>query len=127
MEECSRYVPAMIQSFFLVCALVLRATLCAQAFEIPTKTTQFPDGRIVFPRSDAKSGQGNSLTWEYKPTRWGMYEIVLAYRSNTPGPKNVRIEIAGQQFQNESGARETSQEFSFFPINRFYLAKSAPF
>ena len=117
----------MIRSFLCLLVIVFEATLFAQPFEIPAKTTQFPDGRIVFPRSEATTGPDSSLSWKYKPSRWGMYEIVLAYQSDTAGPKNVRIEIVGQQFQNESGVRETSQEFSFFPIHRFYLAKSDPF
>jgi hypothetical protein len=113
-------------SFGLACALVLPGVV-AQVFEIPVKTTQFPGGRIVFPRSEAKSGPDNSLIWEYKPTRWGMYEIALVYPLDTAASESVQIEVAGQKFTKLTGDREASQEFGIFPVSRFYLAKSEPF
>jgi hypothetical protein len=114
-------------SVLLLSAVLLEMSLVTPAFEIPAKTTQYPDGRIILPRSDVNSSEGSSFVWAYKPSRWGMYEIALVYSPDTAAPRDLQIEIAGQKFKDTGGVREAFEEFILFPMGRFYLVKSAPF
>jgi hypothetical protein len=93
----------------------LPATIVAETGE---GTAQFPDGRIVFAALDAKvqgnrarleSNPGNhrigfwtdasdSVKWEYKPTRWGMYDVELTFSADGGEGTELQFEIAGQTF-----------------------------
>lgn len=92
--------------------------------EVPAKVTQFANGEIAFPLSDAEKGEGNSLVWKYKPTRWGMYDVVLL-RSPQARFSEVVVEVAGKRFGITPPKGFTSS--SLHKAGTFYLEKAEPF
>src|SRR3954469_25849050 len=94
---------------------------------VAARAAQLPDGRIVFSAAEGKlRGQaarneskvklrasGDGVSWTFKPTRWGMYDIELT----AEGVGGLEVEVAGKRF-NGSKART---------IGRVYVAKSEPF
>jgi hypothetical protein len=90
-----------------LCVLILLSTLHAAE---PIQT--LPSGEVIF------SGSGLEKTaWDWKPTRWGMYDVILRSRDRL---SNVEVQIGTNLF----GQREV------FPpqvtLGRFYLSKADP-
>src|SRR5436190_3187729 len=117
------------------------------ALETGEKTDQFTDGRIVFSALDAKvqgnkakleSHPGNhrigfwtdpadSVSWEFKPTRWGMYDLELAFSADGGDGTELQIELAGQTFRVMRPSTGSWYRYQTLPIGRFYLARAEPF
>jgi len=130
-------VPAQVQ-------VTLPATLVLETAE---KTTLFPDGRIVFSALDAKvqgnkakleSHPGNhrigfwtdstdSVSWDFKPTRWGMYDLEFAYSADGGAGTELQFDIAGQTFRVTRPSTGSWYRYETLPIGRFYLARAEPF
>jgi hypothetical protein len=117
------------------------------ALETAEKTGQFTDGRIVFSAFDAKvrgshakleSHPGNhrigfwtdpadSVNWEFKPTRWGMYDLDLAFSADGGDGTVLQFDIAGQTFRVTRPSTGSWYRYQTLPIGRFYLARAEPF
>ena len=112
--------------------------------EVAEKTTQFPDGRIVFSALDAtvegvkaklESHPGNhrigfwteigdSVHWDYKATRPGMYDVELCYSLAGGGASKVEIELGGETAQAELSPTGSWYRYSTAPAGRIYIAKA---
>src|SRR5579871_3779386 len=108
------------------------------------KTTQFPDGVIIFPASDSKNdvevghidpttGEHhlklprvlkNAYHWDYKPTRWGMYEVELTGAAHGENQSVIEIKVAGHGFAVTPKSTGGTNEFQTIRAGRFYLEKS---
>src|SRR5687767_16015760 len=103
------------------------------AFIGGAQTKQFDDGRIIFPATDGKlsgaatlqsanvlfNGDG-SVTWNYKPTRWGMYDIELTLAGERYDKVELEVELPNK----------TLKVSNFAPVakvGRFYVSKAEPF
>jgi len=91
--------------------------------ETAENSAQFPDGRIVFSALDARvqgsrarleSNPGNhrigfwtdpkdEVSWELKPTRWGMYDLELTCSAVGAEGSELQLNIAGQFFKTRHG------------------------
>jgi hypothetical protein len=123
---------AVLRLFFA--SLVLHAQLWA--------ATQLPNGEIHFAASEANisgtSAKFNSaqeaieswtnpddtVSWEYKPTRWGMYDLEIVGAKDTADTQ-LSIEIAGQTFP--FNVLQSRDRFQTSRVARVYIAKSEPF
>jgi hypothetical protein len=117
--------------------------LVAWAVSVPIQgATQHPDGRIIFAAAEAKvpgksagdaeaeeitwMGGPGSMSWDYKPTRWGMYDLELVHMAQQLGaPINLRVELGEMRFQME--LRNTGEGFQTSRVARVYLENSKPF
>ena len=117
------------------------------ALETAEKTSQFSDGRIAFSALDAKvqgnkakleSHPGNhrigfwtdptdSVSWDFKPTRWGMYHLELAFSADGGEGTELQFDIAGQTFRVTRPSTGSWYRYQTLPIARFYLARAEPF
>jgi lysophospholipase L1-like esterase len=115
--------------------------------ETAEKSGQFADGRIVFSALDAKvqgnrakleSHSGNhrigfwtdaadSVSWDFRPTRWGMYDLELAFSADGGDGTELQFEIAGQTFSVTRPSTGSWYRYQTLPMGRFYLADSKPF
>jgi hypothetical protein len=104
--------------------------------------TQLANGEIHFAAKEAKvngsSAKFNStrdvieswtnaedtISWEYKPTRWGMYDLELVGAKDSSGTQ-LSIEIAGQTFPFD--VPQSRDRFQTSRVARVYIAKSEPF
>ena len=109
-------------------------------------TGQLSDGRIVFTAGDAKiqgtdvrleSQPGlphigswatltDSVTWDFKPTRWGRYSVEMVLASDVAGAE-MTVEIAGEKLTATRPATGNLGTYQTLSFGSFYLAKSDPF
>ena len=115
--------------------------------ETAEKTALFAGGRITFSALDAKvqgakaklethpgnhrigfwTDASDAVKWDLKPTRWGMYDLELAYSADGGDGTELLFEIAGQSFSVTRPSTGSWYRYQPLPIGRFYLAKSEPF
>ena len=109
---------------FVVSGVLLSAIPAGALESIPEKTTQLPNGQIILPVTDAMAEGDGSLSWKYKPTRWGMYDVELVFENATPSA--ATLQIGKERFRMSGDVRELGPH-SLASVTRFYLAKSEPF
>jgi hypothetical protein len=89
---------------------------------------QDDDGRIVFDASAARlvGDETNQCSWDYKPTRWGMYDVSLTYAN--AGPTGSEVEVAFGPTKvtgtlDTAGSRDGDATLS---LGRLYVADTKP-
>ena len=115
--------------------------------ETAENTAQFSDGRITFSALDSKvsgakakleSHPGNhrigfwtdaadSVSWYYKPTRWGMYDVDITFSANGGEGTEVVLEIAGKTLKVTRPSTGSWYRYTTLRAGRVYLEKSEPF
>ncbi len=102
---------------------------------------QLPDGRIEFGTTDAavsgsavidgtagvRLGSGSGVVrWNYKPTRWGKYDVVAEVRA--AGEVSLAVDVAGTpvSFRGTVPKKGTASTGTV-TVGRVYVAKSDPF
>lgn len=108
---------------------------------------QIPGGRIAFVPKDAKlagerlkldtganadvitgwTTKADAATWEYKPSRWGKYDLEIAYSADGRDPVEFNLIVAGQVFPLSLHSAGKSTRNHTASAGRFYLAKSDPY
>ena len=111
--------------------------------EVAEKTTQFPDGRIVLSALDAKvkgetakleTHPGNhrigfwtelvdTVHWDYKATRPGMYDVELSYSLAGSGNSRVEISLGKEAAEGELAPTGSWYRYSTARIGRMYIHK----
>ncbi len=101
--------------------------LPVRAQELPSSITQRPNGEIILPITAATRSTDGTLSWTYKPTRWGMYDVEVLSPGNPPTA--FRVQVAGKELTAPSDATpaKNGDNEAFSPLGRFYLEKSEPF
>jgi len=145
------YLPRMIRPLRLLFATwftLLCAVAEGAADSLPLeKSRQLSDGQIVFSASDGKaeaegnahaqrdetkaavvlSGSGTAdVSWNYKPTRWGMYRLEVIAGSENSGGVPIEIEIAGQKFSTRVSASGADSDHPL-DLGTIYITKTEPF
>ena len=108
--------------------------------ETAAKTGQVPGGRISLLAHEAQiQGTGARLVaapagefigdwtnrtdvvqWDYKPSRWGRYDLSLAVAGE--GEAELVVEVAGQKFTVKRPPTGGSERYQTIPVGRLYLA-----
>src|SRR5579872_6567607 len=122
----------------------LPATILLETAE---NSAQFGGGRITFSALDAQvqgshakleSHPGNhrmgfwtdpsdTVTWQFKPTRWGTYDLELTYSADGGDGTELQCDIAGRTFTVTRPSTGSWYRYATLPLGRFYLEKSEPF
>jgi lysophospholipase L1-like esterase len=117
------------------------------ALETAENTGQFSDGRIVFSALDAKvqrskakleSHPGNHrigfwidpddlVLWDFKPTRWGMYDLECAFSADGGDGTELQFDLAGQTFHVTRPSTGSWYRYQTLLIGRCYLSRAEPF
>ena len=132
----------MSHSFRPAFAALLVALLFFQVQGAGVAAFQNPEGRILFPVvagqasinsrskpitvSPATLSTGESIRWDFVPTRWGRYDLRVDYVSGTSETR-LRVEIAGQNTEVVIPAGGKLGQVASFIATRIYLAQSNPF
>ena len=102
--------------------------LCCQRLPAAEIVRQDDDGRIVFDASDVRivGDETNQCSWDYKPTRWGMYDVSLTYAN--AGPTGSEVEVAFGPTKvtgtlDTAGSRDGDATLS---LGRLYVADTKP-
>jgi lysophospholipase L1-like esterase len=115
--------------------------------ETSEKSGQAEFGRITFSPANARLDGGHlklvnqpgdvrvtswtdttdSVEWEYKPSRWGMYDLELAYSADAGEGTVIKIECAGQTYTVPCRSTGGGNQFSTVSAGRFHLSKAEKF
>ena len=128
--------------------LTVPATMPATVLlETTENSARFSDGRIVYSALDAKV-QGNSaklethpgnhrisfwtdladsVSWDYKPARWGMYDVEIAFAAQGGGGTDLHFELAGKTFTVKRPSTDSWYRYQTLDIGRLYLSDAKPF
>ena len=111
--------------------------------EVAEKTAQFPEGRIVLSALDAKvEGEkaklethpgnhrigfwteiGDSVHWDYRATRPGMYDVELCYSVAGGEGNEVEIAIGGEKLKAKLADTGSWYRYSSVAAGRVYIPK----
>ena len=114
--------------------------------ETADNSKQLSDGRIIFSSLDAKikgdtakleknpsnyrigfwSNVSDSIFWNYKATRWGMYDVELTYSLESKKSK-IHIQIGDQSINSEIQATNSWYKYNTVKLGKIYLPKSGQY
>ena len=114
--------------------------------EIADNSKQLGDGRIIFSSIDAKikgntaklekkpsnyrigfwSNLSDSIFWNYKATRWGMYDVELTYSLESKKSK-IHIQIGDKSINSEIQATNSWYKYNTVRLGKIYLPKSGQY
>jgi hypothetical protein len=102
--------------------------LCASRSAGGEGVRQEDDGRIIFTATADRvvGDETNQCSWDYTPTRWGMYEVSLTYANAGPAGSEVEVacdaaKVVGTLDTTGSVDRDTTQS-----LGRLYVADTKP-
>ena len=89
---------------------------------------QEDDGRIVFDASNARivGDETNQCSWDYKPTRWGMYDVSVTYANAGSAGSEVEVAFGTTKVTgtlDTAGSRDGAATQS---LGRLYVADTKP-
>ena len=89
---------------------------------------QEDDGRIVFDASNARivGDETNQCSWDYKPTRWGMYDVSVTYANAGLAGSEVEVAFGTTKVTgtlDTAGSRDGAATQS---LGRLYVADTKP-
>ena len=73
------------------------------------------------------SDAADAVSWDFKPTRWGMYEVEVTYSAAGGDDTELSVEIAGKTFTVARPGTGSWYRYATLPVGRFYLEKSQPY
>ena len=114
--------------------------------ETADNSKQLSDGRIIFSSIDAKikgntakleknpsnyrigfwSNVSDSIFWNYKATRWGMYDVELTYSLESKKSK-IHIQIGDKSINSEIQATNSWYKYNTVRLGKIYLPKSGQY
>ena len=114
--------------------------------ETADNSKQLGDGRIIFSSIDAKikgntakleknpsnyrigfwSNLSDSIFWNYKATRWGMYDVELTYSLESKKSK-IHIQIGDKSINSEIQATNSWYKYNTVMLGKIYLPKSGQY
>ena len=114
--------------------------------ETADNSKQLSDGRIIFSSIDAKikgntakleknpgnyrigfwSNLSDSIFWNYKATRWGMYDVELTYSLESKKSK-IHIQIGDKSINSEIQATNSWYKYNTVRLGKIYLPKSGQY
>lgn len=112
--------------------------------EVAEKTSQFPDGRIVLSALDARVEGGgarlethpgnhrivfptrldDSVHWDYKATRPGMYDVELTYGAAGGDGNEVAVTFGTESLSAALVGTENQECYTTVPVGRVYVEKA---
>jgi len=114
--------------------------------ETADDSKQLGDGRIIFSSIDAKikgntakleknpsnyrigfwNNLSDSIFWNYKATRWGMYDVELTYSLESKKSK-IHIQIGDKSINSEIQATNSWYKYNTVRLGKIYLPKSGQY
>ena len=112
---------------FYAFALLL-PVLCFQGLPAAEVVRQEDDGRIIFTvTADRIVGdQTNQCSWDYTPTRWGMYEVSLTYANAGPAGSEVEVAFGPTKVTGTLDTAGSRDGVATQSLGRLYVADTKP-
>ena len=107
---------------------LVMTVLCASRSPGGEGVLQQHDGRIVFDASNARivGDETNQCSWDYKPTRWGMYDVSVTYANAGLAGSEVEVAFGTTKVTgtlDTAGSRDGAATQS---LGRLYVADTKP-
>ena len=108
-------------------ALIL-PVLCCQRLSAAEVVRQEDDGRIIFTATADRivGDETNQCSWDYTPTRWGMYDVSLTYANAGSAGSDVEVAFGPTKVTgtlDTAGSRDGAATQS---LGRLYVADTKP-
>jgi hypothetical protein len=89
---------------------------------------QEDDGRIVFDASNVRivGDETNECSWDYKPTRWGMYEVSLTYTNAGPAGSEVEVAFGAAKVAGALATTGSPDRDATLAMGPMYVADTKP-
>lgn len=118
----------------------------ALRIETADTTQQSEDGRILLHPNDAKrtsdqlqlndaAGQAwigswlnsdDEVSWTYKATRWGKYQVLLTYSTDSTDGSTIEVEIGDEHRKVEVKPTTTSHRFATIDLGTVFIKQEGP-
>lgn len=115
--------------------------------ETAERSGQLSDGRLVFSALDARvegttakleshpgnhrigfwSSASDRVSWDFKPTRWGKYDVELAYSKAAGEGTEVFVDVGGRRVQAAIPPTGSWYRYRSLTLGRVHLDKQDPF
>jgi hypothetical protein len=106
---------------------LLLSVLCVQSLHAAEAGRQEDDGRIVFAIQDGQMiGVTYQASWDYKPTRWGMYDVSLGYATAGPAGTEVEITCGQTKVTGTLGTTGSPDREATLSLGPMYVADTKP-
>jgi hypothetical protein len=112
---------------FYAFALLL-PVLCCQRLPAAEGVRQEDDGRIIFTATaDRNVGdETNQCSWNYTPTRWGMYDVSLTYANAGPAGSEVEVAFGPTKVTGTLDTAGSRDGAATQLLGRLYVADTKP-
>jgi len=111
----------------IVLVAILFHILCRQPLAATAGGRQEDDGRIVFTAEDGQIiGPTDRVSWDYKPTRWGMYDVSLLYANAGPAGAEVEVAVGAAKVAGTLATTGSVERDATLAIGRLYVADTKP-
>jgi len=114
------------------------------AIDTLDKTGQFDDGRIGLAALDAEvvgqtarleshpgnhrigfwSDAADAVQWKLAATRWGMYDVRIAYSTAAPAGTEIAVDVGGTTLTGTLASTGSWYRYETLPLGRVYLAQA---
>lgn len=114
--------------FRITMLLLFLCVLVPQRLPAAEGVLQQDDGRIVFDASTARivGDEKNQCSWDYTPTRWGMYEVSLTYTNAGPAGSDVEVAFGPTKVTGTLDTVGTRDGAATQSLGRLYVADTKP-
>ena len=112
----------------IVLLALLLTVLCCQRLPAAEVVRQQDDGRIIFTvTADRIVGdETNQCSWDYKPTRWGMYDVSLTYANAGPAGSEVEVGCDAAKVVGTLATTGSVDREATLSLGRLYVADTKP-
>jgi hypothetical protein len=102
--------------------------LCSPRSPAAEAVRQEDDGRIIFDASNARivGDETHQCSWDYKPTRWGMYEVSLTYANAGPAGSEVEVAYDAAKVVGTLATTGGVDRDATLSLGRLYVADTKP-
>ncbi len=107
---------------------LVMTVLCASRSPGGEGVLQQDDGRIVFNASNARivGDETNQCSWDYKPTRWGMYDVSVTYTNAGPAGSEVEVAFGTTKVTGTLGTTGSPDRDATLSLGPMYVADTQP-
>jgi hypothetical protein len=108
-------------------ALLLPVLYC-QRLPAAEVVRQEDDGRIIFTATTDRivGDETNQCSWDYTPSRWGMYDVSLTYANAGPAGSEVEVAVGPTKVTGTLGTAGSRDGAATQSLGRLYVADTKP-
>ena len=113
--------------FRFVLLSVVMTVFCSLRLPAAEGGRQDETGRIVFTAEEGRiDGTTDQIRWDYKPTRWGMYDVSMIYANAGPAGSEVEVAFGEAKVAGTLATTGSPERDATVSLGRLYVADTTP-